>query len=72
MSRSQAKREVQGEHLLQRLEKDGIEVRAGSLRGLAEEAPEAYKNVDRVVDSVAGAGLARKVARLEPVIVIKG
>jgi tRNA-splicing ligase RtcB len=72
MSRSQAKREVRGEHLLQRLEKDGIEVRAGSLRGLAEEAPEAYKNVDRVVDSVAGAGLARKVVRLEPVIVIKG
>lgn len=72
MSRSQAKREVRGENLLQRLEKDGIEIRAGSLRGLAEEAPEAYKDVDRVVDSVAGAGIARKVARLEPIIVIKG
>jgi len=72
MSRSQAKREVRGENLLQQLEKDGIEIRAGSLRGLAEEAPEAYKDVDRVVDSVVGAGLARKVARLEPIIVIKG
>lgn len=72
MSRSQAKREVRGENLLQRLEDEGIEIRAGSLRGLAEEAPEAYKDVDRVVDSVVGAGLARKVARLEPIIVIKG
>ncbi len=72
MSRSQAKQEVRGETLLQRLENEGIEIRAGSLRGLAEEAPEAYKDVDRVVDSVVGAGLARKVARLEPIIVIKG
>ena len=72
MSRSQAKREVRGENLLRRLENEGIEIRAGSLRGLAEEAPEAYKDVNQVVDSVTGAGLARKVARLEPVVVIKG
>jgi tRNA-splicing ligase RtcB len=39
---------------------------------LAEEAPQAYKDVDRVVAIVAGAGIARKVARLEPVVVIKG
>jgi len=72
MSRSQAKREVWGEDLLQRLEKDGIEVRAGSMAGLAEEAPQAYKDVDLVVESVVGAGIARKVARLRPLVVIKG
>jgi tRNA-splicing ligase RtcB (3'-phosphate/5'-hydroxy nucleic acid ligase) len=72
MSRSQAKREVWGEDLLKRLEKEGIEIRAGSMPGLAEEAPEAYKNVDRVVESVVGAGIAKKVAQLHPLIVIKG
>jgi len=72
MSRSQAKREVWGEDLLQRLEKEGIEVRAGSMPGLAEEAPKAYKDVDQVVQSVVGAGIARKVARLRPLVVIKG
>jgi len=72
MSRSQAKREVWGEDLLQRLENEGIEVRAGSMPGLAEEAPKAYKDVDQVVASVVGAGIARKVARLRPLVVIKG
>jgi tRNA-splicing ligase RtcB len=54
------------------LEAEGIKVRAGSLPGLAEEAPQAYKNVDAVVETVAGAGIARLVARLKPVAVIKG
>jgi tRNA-splicing ligase RtcB len=72
MSRSQAKREVWGEDLLKRLEKSGIDIRAGSMPGLAEEAPEAYKDVDQVVESVVGAGIAKKVARLNPLIVIKG
>jgi tRNA-splicing ligase RtcB len=54
------------------LEKDGIHVRAGSMASLAEEAPSAYKDVDAVVETVVGAGIARKVARLEPVAVIKG
>lgn len=72
MSRSQAKREVWGEDLLKRLEKDGIKIRAGSMPGLAEEAPEAYKDVDKVVESVVGAGIAQKVAVLHPIIVIKG
>jgi len=44
----------------------------GSLPGLAEEAPAAYKDVDAVVDAVVGAGIARKVARLRPVAVVKG
>jgi tRNA-splicing ligase RtcB len=72
MSRSQAKREVWGEDLLNRLENSGIDIRAGSMPGLAEEAPEAYKDVDQVVESVVGAGIAKKVARLNPLIVIKG
>ena len=72
MSRSQAKRTVWGEDLLQKLEKQGIEIRAGSMPGLAEEAPQAYKDVDRVVESVVGAGIAKKVAVLHPLVVIKG
>ncbi len=47
-------------------------MRAGSMSGLAEEAPIAYKDVNRVVDVVHGAGIARKVAKLRPVAVIKG
>ena len=72
MSRSQAKKEVWGEDLLKSLEKEGIQIRAGSMSGLAEEAPQAYKDVDRVVESVTGAKIAKKVARLFPLIVIKG
>ena len=71
-SRSKARKEVRGDKLKQDLEKRGIEVRAGSLAGLAEEAPEAYKDVDMVVKTVAEAGIAKKVARLRPVAVIKG
>lgn len=72
MSRSEAKRKVWGEDLRRELENSGIEIRAGSMSGLAEEAPQAYKDVDLVVESVVGAGLARKVARLHPLVVIKG
>jgi tRNA-splicing ligase RtcB len=72
MSRHQAKREVRGEKLRRDLEADGIHVRAGSMAGLAEEAPQAYKDVDEVVEAVVGADIARKVARLRPVAVIKG
>jgi tRNA-splicing ligase RtcB (3'-phosphate/5'-hydroxy nucleic acid ligase) len=72
MSRARAKKEVHGETLRQELEKDGIHIRAGSMAGLAEEAPKAYKDVDGVVETVAGAGIAGKVARLRPVVVIKG
>jgi tRNA-splicing ligase RtcB len=72
MSRSQAKKQVRGDRLKQDLQRDGIHIRAGSLSGLAEEAPEAYKDVDRVVETVSGAGIARKVARLRPLAVVKG
>jgi tRNA-splicing ligase RtcB len=72
MSRTEAKRKVRGEILKRELEAKGIHVRAGSLAGLAEEAPAAYKDVEAVVDVVAAAGIAKKVARLKPVGVIKG
>lgn len=72
MSRTRAKKEVSVEELRQRLESMGIVVNAGSAKGLTEEAPEAYKDVDEVVDVIHEAGIANKVARLKPVAVIKG
>jgi tRNA-splicing ligase RtcB len=72
MSRSKSKHNVRGEQLLSDLKKRGVIIRAGSMSGLAEEAPEAYKDVDKVVEAVQGAGISRKVARLKPVIVVKG
>jgi tRNA-splicing ligase RtcB len=72
MSRRQAKREIWGQDLRQQLENQGIAVRAGSMPGLAEEAPTAYKDVDEVIEVVVNAGIAEKVARLRPVAVIKG
>lgn len=72
MSRSKAKKEVRGEALREELKSRGIQIRAGSLSGLAEEAPQAYKDVDLVVETVSSAGIAKKVARLKPVAVIKG
>ncbi len=72
MSRAKAKKTVWGSDLREELEADGIHVRAGSMAGLAEEAPVAYKDVDRVVEVVHGAGIAKKVARLVPLAVIKG
>jgi tRNA-splicing ligase RtcB len=72
MSRAKAKHEIRGDDLRRELEGRGIKVRAGSMPGLAEEAPSAYKDVDAVVETVTAANIARKVARLRPVAVIKG
>ena len=72
MSRNAALKRARGEKVREELAQQGIVVRTGSLKGLAEEAPYAYKDVSIVVDSVVGAGLARKVARVRPVAVIKG
>lgn len=72
MSRKKAKKLVRGDRLKDELEMRGISIRAGSMPGLAEEAPQAYKDVDAVVDVVARAGIAKKVAKLRPVAVIKG
>jgi tRNA-splicing ligase RtcB len=72
MSRGAAKRLVVGASLRRELEARGIVVRCPSNSELAEEAPVAYKDVERVVDVVARAGIARKVARLRPIGVLKG
>jgi tRNA-splicing ligase RtcB len=72
MSRRQAKKTIRGNQLFSQLESQGIRIKAGSMPGLAEEAPQAYKDVDAVVQTVAGAGIANKVAKLKPVIVVKG
>ncbi len=72
MSRHEAARSVTGEELRARLARSGIAVAARSWRGLAEETPEAYKDVDAVVSASEGAGLCRTVARLVPLGVVKG
>ncbi|HEX9665598.1 MAG TPA: RtcB family protein [Thermodesulfobacteriota bacterium] len=72
MSRTRARKEVSVEELRQRLESLGIVVKAGSSRGLTEESPEAYKDVNEVVGVIDEAGIAKKVARLKPIAVVKG
>ncbi len=72
MSRHQASRTWRGREVIEALAARGIIVRSPSMRGVAEEAPEAYKDVAEVVDAADAAGLARKVARVEPLICIKG
>lgn len=72
MSRTAAKKKVRGTTLRDELNEAGIRIRAGSMAGLAEEAPLAYKQVEEVIRVVEGANIARVVARLEPAAVIKG
>jgi tRNA-splicing ligase RtcB len=72
MSRHAAIRSLFGREIVQRLEKRGIIVKCYSFRGIAEEAPEAYKNIDEVIEVVDKAGLSKKVAKLIPLAVIKG
>ena len=72
MSRTAARKRTSGAALRRELAAAGIEVRAGSSRGLAEEAPFSYKDVGTVVETVERAGLARRVARLIPIGVVKG
>jgi tRNA-splicing ligase RtcB len=72
MSRRQARKRFGGRQVVDQLAERGITIRSPSSRGVAEEAPLAYKDVDRVVEIADSVGLARMVARLEPVICIKG
>ncbi len=72
LSRTAARKAIHGADLRRQLEQQGIVVRSASSKGLAEEAPFAYKDVESVVDVVAQAGLARRVARLVPLGVVKG
>lgn len=72
LSRRGAKKQVDAPSLIRELKEQGIHVQAGSHRGVAEEAPIAYKDVDMVVETVHQAGIAKKVARLKPLAVVKG
>jgi tRNA-splicing ligase RtcB len=72
MSRRQAKKQFWGGDVIQDLAQRGIVIRAHSKPGVAEEAPGAYKDVDQVVDVMHHAGIIRKVARVRPLICVKG
>jgi len=71
-SRSAALRTLRGEDVKKELNAKGIEVEAGGWKSLAEEAPQAYKDIDEVVKVVDELGISKKVARLKPLVVIKG
>ncbi|MDH4343436.1 MAG: RtcB family protein, partial [Nitrospira sp.] len=72
MSRHHALRQWHGCDVVKELAARGILIRSPSMRGIAEEAPGAYKDVSEVVDAADDAKLARKVARLEPLVCVKG
>jgi tRNA-splicing ligase RtcB len=72
MSRHQALKQWRGAEVVHNLANQGVLIRSRSMRGVAEEAPGAYKDVSAVVEAANDAGLARVVARLEPVICVKG
>jgi tRNA-splicing ligase RtcB len=72
MSRRAATRQWRGRAVVDELADRGIAIRTPSLRGVAEEAPGAYKDVDAVVDAADRAGLALKIVRLEPLVCVKG
>ncbi|RMF82763.1 MAG: RtcB family protein, partial [Nitrospirae bacterium] len=72
MSRNQARKRWGGREVVRRLAAQGVVVRSPSYRGVAEEAPGAYKDVDQVVAATEAAGLAHRVARLRPLVCVKG
>jgi tRNA-splicing ligase RtcB len=72
MSRHGALKKWSGRQVVDELAARGIVIRSPSLRGVAEEAPGAYKDVTEVVDAAERAGLSKKVARLVPMATIKG
>jgi len=72
MSRRQARRKFRGEQEVEKMRNKGISLRFASKKGISEEAPGVYKDINEVVDVVDRAGLSRKVAQLKPIAVIKG
>ncbi len=72
LSRTAAKKQVNAPVLKENLKEMGIYVEAGSFKGIAEEAPIAYKDVNMVVDTICALKIAKKVAKLRPVAVVKG
>ena len=72
MSRSECRRNLVYEEVLQRLKDQGISIRVASNNSVMEEAPEAYENVADVVDTCHAAGISKKTVKLRPIAVIKG
>lgn len=72
MSRTGAKKKFSGKKVIKELKKEGVRVESQSKKGVAEEAPGAYKDINDVIEVVSQAGLAEKVARVEPLLVLKG
>jgi tRNA-splicing ligase RtcB len=71
-SRSAALKNIKGEQVKEELHKKGIEVKSGSWKAIATEAPQVYKDIDEVVKVVEELGINKKVARLRPIVVVKG
>lgn len=71
-SRTKARKEISSESVKKQLEKNGIDIEAGSFKGIVEEAPEAYKDIDEVVKVSHETGIGNLVARLKPIAVMKG
>ena len=72
MSRGEAKRKWRGEEVIKALTKKGILVKGHGWGGIAEEAPGAYKDVDRVIDVLHNTGISKKVVRTTPLVCVKG
>ncbi|MFW5902896.1 MAG: RtcB family protein, partial [archaeon] len=73
MSRTKAKKEFWGKNVVKKLKNErNIIIKAHSMSGAAEEAPGAYKNIDKVAESVEKAGISKRVAKVKPMAVIKG
>ncbi|MCX8028603.1 MAG: RtcB family protein [Brevinematales bacterium] len=72
LSRNQAKKNFSYEKILKQLENKGITVMASSKAGVSEEAPQAYKDIDKVIETIHLSGISSKIARLKPIISVKG
>ncbi len=72
LSRAKAKKTIDYNKLREQLKEYGVLLRVRSVKGLLEEAPEAYKDIEEVVDVVHNAKIARKIAKLKPIAIIKG
>ena len=72
LSRHKARKSYRAENEIEKLEKKDIIIKYHSIRSVAEEVPQAYKDIDYVIDAITISGISKKVARLKPIIVIKG
>ena len=72
LSRSKAIRSFRPERIVRELALKGVHVRAASPKVVSEEAPQAYKDIDQVIEVAHGSGISRKLARMTPIAVVKG